>query len=430
MENIDQFLIKRETLTSIADKFREYLPGACYTIDSSEFEVRDRNITRISLGDIPVLYYEFIDDPFGAGQGINEGTYEGEASAYGYRPNNNGIIVPVLFLNFYIDCENSYYYIDTVEINGEICDKWRRINENEGETDIYNWESTYERNIYTPHIVQVTDGTAQISPLDFPAKIDAVYIQGAGGASSNAPSEPEETTPTIDLTGTKWFFSCNDGNRNITGLSTLFPELSDANGEFIANVTFNTGVEGTKYTGFRIVNSGSTVSYRSEQSPFTVVYNIMQGWGDEAHKVIEITGGEDVTSPKLYTVLCHFFTQIPPVLSKTSITDLNGTRWLLENHHPFVSFDQRFKFKTGNTFFDRIYFSESDLGDGDTCVIGDYYDSTSSTYSKVYDDTEGHWSAQYFRDIRIMDVTALSSVAQTAIRNVLRDGGAILLSVT
>lgn len=181
-----EYKIQGETLNATADKIRHYLNQGGYKMNTEMFNIFNPKVTVIEYGSIPILYYEFIDDPFLDDQEITEGQYGSSIGAYSYLPNGLGELVPVVYLGFWAtDFEQPYYYTGTTTIDGELCDRWLRIDADTGETNVYNWEGTTERNIYTVHVVEEVEQLGLLSPTEFPQKIEEIYNAGLKSGQNN-----------------------------------------------------------------------------------------------------------------------------------------------------------------------------------------------------------------------------------------------------
>lgn len=187
-----EYLIQEQTLKSTADKLREYIHPIgdnTHVINSDFVEVFATDTVRGLLvqGSAEVFYYENIDDESGfiLSEYVSEDPYHGGIAYYAYLPNQNGDVVPVVYLLENNDLfTEPCFYVGTEEIDGTSYDKWRRIEttDREGGTagpDNYTWEADREAYFYTNRIVQIADGAdVLISPLKFPEKISEVYDRG------------------------------------------------------------------------------------------------------------------------------------------------------------------------------------------------------------------------------------------------------------
>ena len=176
----NEYLIKKETLVATASVMREciYSGKINYTfipsIDAGDGKVVENSVT--------ISYRKLVDD---AGQ---DGLYDPSGDtvvAYDFLENNEGQVVPVLydtFLEAYPDEPDIYepfFYEGTEEINGQVYDKWRKIelgDSDNGYTDNgeYGWDTEAKQYIYTNVIVN----QGEIDPVDFPGKVYEVHEAG------------------------------------------------------------------------------------------------------------------------------------------------------------------------------------------------------------------------------------------------------------
>lgn len=168
------FSIEHETLRASADKIRGILSENHYTFDPSIFGENGG----VPDGSIILRYSEFID--FDGTHIVEYNTLE-PVIDLGFLPNNRGEIVPVLYVNDYltfpdkVGYEDKLFYEGTVEINGETCDKWRKIEIDVNYGDDLDWDADEQIYYYTNVIILKSN---EISPLEFPQKIDEVYEAG------------------------------------------------------------------------------------------------------------------------------------------------------------------------------------------------------------------------------------------------------------
>jgi hypothetical protein len=175
-----------EFIVTIADKLRTYLNLSGKTFADIINDSTDviKFITDDSI--IEILYYEYIDDNLNGYEGTEQGDNGDIIRGWGYLPNNNGQIVPVLYrtardgsYSNYPDLESPLYYIGTATINGTVYDKWRYI------TDLYTWDVDATIYCYTTKVVNSTTASTLFTPADFATKIDEVYEIGQSTGGTN-----------------------------------------------------------------------------------------------------------------------------------------------------------------------------------------------------------------------------------------------------
>ncbi len=173
MPNI--FSIKAETLQSTADTIRNFVSDV--KLNPEIF----REDGTIAENSITIYYREFID----FGDGDYNGILDEETDkplfdkfvVYELGENHNGRIVPIIYKTDIRDFpdepdfEDLYFYEGTARIDGVIYAKWRKIE------DEYDWNSDTKFYYYT-NVVTATVTDYEISPTDFPSKIEAVYDAG------------------------------------------------------------------------------------------------------------------------------------------------------------------------------------------------------------------------------------------------------------
>lgn len=177
-----EYLIKKETLEATADEIRSCINGtpAKYSFISS---VDDGN-GRFIENSVTIGYYEYVDyNGSNYNKNIPEGKQNDGFIAYDYLPNNEGIIVPVIYKanvtitdpedEYYgADYEDTFFYEGEEFIDGQNYNKWRKIEI--GDTE-FGWDKTAKQYVYTNIIV----ANNEISPVDFPSKVREVYEAGA-----------------------------------------------------------------------------------------------------------------------------------------------------------------------------------------------------------------------------------------------------------
>ena len=206
------YLIKGKTLTAIADKIRVYtttIGNSTHTIDTSVIESGSKFIQ----GAVQVYYHEDVDsDHLNVADYSDPEGYHGGVGEFKYLENLEGNIVPVIYMDENVgDFTEPYFYLGVDIINGEIYDKWRKIELTDADggeaTDEYNytWTSDAKNYIYTNRIVICTnDEDELISPSDFPNQIEEVYNKGyrdgSGATVSIINYDSETQTLSIDTT--------------------------------------------------------------------------------------------------------------------------------------------------------------------------------------------------------------------------------------
>ena len=217
----DLFLIKGETLKATADKIREHLNLENYSVNP-EVVANERAIRWLKPDSVWVDYREFIDDPNGCYDGQGKDAPFGDSIvAYTYLENNEGIIVPVLYKtsNADPDTEEPLFYVGEEDIDGEIYDKWRKIETQSWGDDGFRWDTEARQYIYTNPIVTVNSNVDGIIPYRFPSKIDEVY--GAGYDTGYAKGQ-EGAMPTLsEAEGTEFGYDVYVDDQYIISSETL-----------------------------------------------------------------------------------------------------------------------------------------------------------------------------------------------------------------
>ena len=188
-----EYLIQEETLTAIADKIRQYtviVGDGTHVIDPSYILSEDDQ--SLIAGAVIGYYYEDISNNGFVNMTVygHPNEFHGGFCNYDYRLNGDGNLVPVIIAAS--GDPDVYYYVGMDEINGELYDKWRRIEEETEPGYNYSWNAEIENYAYTNRIVRGNVGyDTQICPVDFPAKIEEVFNSGlAAGGSTSESSEP------------------------------------------------------------------------------------------------------------------------------------------------------------------------------------------------------------------------------------------------
>ena len=195
----DKYTINKETLTAVADTIRRYTGkvgnathrlSTAFTKNASYSDgiyISSLN-QRFEGGEITspiaVYFYEDIDSNgnlFDMGNTFYNNT-DKTLRYWGMLPNDKGELVPALCPWYESSSQEGwdcYYYISTTQIDGNIYDKWRKIEPDEGNGDNYTWNSVMKNFIYTePVVVSVVDLDQTIAPQNFPEKIAEVYTIG------------------------------------------------------------------------------------------------------------------------------------------------------------------------------------------------------------------------------------------------------------
>ena len=174
----NEYLIQKETLTTIADKLRQHLGTLQYQFISTV------ELGLLKTSQVEKLFYETID--VGCpddGKGPQNYQELGFFTATGYDLNNENRLVPVLYeyVNQFFD---RYYYIGRTTILGTEVDKWRKIEYiTPGESENWcTWESAAKEYAYTAPVVEKADIT-KINLADFATKIEEVYTAGKAAGS-------------------------------------------------------------------------------------------------------------------------------------------------------------------------------------------------------------------------------------------------------
>lgn len=282
-----------------------------------------------------------------------------------------------------------------------------------------------EGNIVTGEIAAKTSsnlsasGTTVTVPAGYYATQATKAVSDSNLVSSNIKKDVNifgvtGSLESIDLTGTTWMFNTAPLNRPIKHIPTVFPENTD--GQFISNINFTSGNQ--NFTSFLFTTLAYPTMYVVGQINYLnggaikPVFNTTNGWlADEEYKLFTITGGTDATSPKLYKFLSEYCTQVPSYVDKNQITNLIGTKWILDKETYSSDYDFNITFvSNGNTY---IKFSVGEYGGGDE----DYetfisYFSSSGAHVSVYDTyNDTFWTNQNYRSIYITG----GSDAQSAI---------------
>lgn len=214
---MNEYLIKQETIKATADAIRENLPIAAYEIIP---EVAEGSADGLLVENSVTVYYrEFIDEH--QEPGADNGYLSNDTMvAYDYLPNNEGVITPVIYDtdldNFgqIPDTDEPFFYVGTATIDGQIYDKWRKIEpsqeEGKASAGIYTWDAEAKQYVYTNVIVHsvVKPSTQKIDPADFPSKVHEVHEVGYNKGFNEAKTEYGEmfiqtvggSGTTLDLT--------------------------------------------------------------------------------------------------------------------------------------------------------------------------------------------------------------------------------------
>ena len=204
-----QYLINEETLVAIADRLRQYthLPlESTYAFPETwEEEMTTPYIYSLTnsqilgapldAGKLTIHYYEEIDN-YGDLDETSHSVYDAtnkSLTMYGKLANNQGQVVPILGIDdsqgMIGDC---YFFEKTTELYGDVFDKWRKVEEDEGEGYNYTWESNMRHYIYTDHIITLAnEADGKITPKNFPDKITEVYEAGISASGIKNINEAE-----------------------------------------------------------------------------------------------------------------------------------------------------------------------------------------------------------------------------------------------
>ena len=191
-----QYLINEETLIAVANRLRQYTHSpleSTYAFPETWEEemttVYIYSLTNSQLlgapleaGKLTIHYYEEIDN-YGDLRETQHSVYEAtdkNLTMYGKLENNQGRVVPILGIENEQGVIGDYYFFEkTTELCGDVFDKWRKIEADEGRGENYTWESNIKHYIYTDHIITLaSESDGKITPKNFPAKITEVYEAG------------------------------------------------------------------------------------------------------------------------------------------------------------------------------------------------------------------------------------------------------------
>jgi hypothetical protein len=159
-------------LANIAEAIRMQCGMSKYVF--KEEAVLENNV--LNLENFEVQYTEYLDSSTSPSDYKGPGnTLQYNFQEYGFLPNNNGVIVPVLYKTWDIEegAEEDYdldkievfYYIGIGkpedEPEFELCDKWKKIEV--GANAECTWDSAEKQNIYTNIIIEEIG----LTPLEF-----------------------------------------------------------------------------------------------------------------------------------------------------------------------------------------------------------------------------------------------------------------------
>lgn len=193
-----EYLIQTETLKATADAFRANLPSTTrYEINPEVTE----NQTQFLQGAVTIHYYEYVDYNSGYDEAIPEGRRPDEFVEFNYVPNNEGIIVPVIYKanttvtdpqdEYYgPDYNDSFFYEGNAVVDGQTYDKWRKI-ENEV-SPLFGWDTSSKQYVYTNVIVRsvTVPNSEEFDPVDFPSKVYEVYETGYNKGYADSDGAP------------------------------------------------------------------------------------------------------------------------------------------------------------------------------------------------------------------------------------------------
>ena len=346
---MENYLINGSTLAATADKIREILNQSKLMFDPGIVN----NDGTIDPYTISVGYQEWVDNEQGY-DGLEEGQMgSDEFIAYDYLEDNNGVLTPVMYkTDIYGDEPDSPDYNDTffyqgkAEIEGTTYDKWRKIEIDQG----LGWDSVAKKYVYTDQVII----SNEIYPIEFPNKIQEVFI--AGGASGGETSNVEQATPTITVseTGLITATSVQLPGYVAGGTKGSTKQLSTKAGTTYTPGTSTQTVvtKGTYTTGD--IKIGGTPSLKSE--------NIKSG-----ANIFGVQGSSTVVDTKDATATAK---DIP--VGKTAyvngqlingarrpieISDLTGTTWKLNfNTYPTTGIIYSIDFISNNTIYNSFVY--------------------------------------------------------------------------
>lgn len=186
------YLIKEETLISIADAIRGASGGNGLTIDPSVIYTTDL----LHQNAVTVEYFVTTNNNF------YEDDHGWYLAAYDYLEDNDGDLVPVLYKDEYnglgIDYDEPFFYEGVYEgpQDGQLYDRWRKIEF--GDNVHYTWDSQDMAWIYTNRIVRNGDSNTytveqmpnKIKELDRPACcLTGYYVLKSSFTSKDLPDK-------------------------------------------------------------------------------------------------------------------------------------------------------------------------------------------------------------------------------------------------
>ena len=268
----DLFLIKGETIKNIADSVRDCLGQENYVIDPAVIE-EPYVLVRYA---VQPIYYEFIDMEEDLYAGLNDWTNEYDIFvAYDFLENNVGMVVPVLYKTHSEDYPDEpdfgdqYFYECDVEIDGQLYNKWRKI-----DSDL-PWEGPVKCYIYTDLIVLSSD----MSPQEIPDKVREASNKHYFDGYFTGKDEGYAEGYTAGVSATKWIIQ--DSPERLEGSSTTEFSL-----QFISN----------NQEFVKIVHTSKELRYYSDETSYIVVYDLAFGWRyDAVYKII--TTNEEIADP-------------------------------------------------------------------------------------------------------------------------------------
>lgn len=132
------------------------------TIDDFLYE-EETDEYRIDSSAVVLSYYEFVDSTYGYGLMTDE---DKKFAAFEYLEDNNGNIVPVLhdwaFDGDTIGYNENYYYVGKANIDGQVYDKWRKIELDADSEDDFSWDTEGKAYYYTNVIVEEASSNSDI----------------------------------------------------------------------------------------------------------------------------------------------------------------------------------------------------------------------------------------------------------------------------
>ena len=181
------YLISGQTLTDIADAVRGSSGSGEPSIDPN---VIDNEQEKLLIPDaVTAQYVEYIDADERGQEDQDYFNDKDIITGYDFLPNPDGVVVPTLLKSNRIGFEEGddeysppdygdpLYYIETTTINGQVYDKWQKVDQ-EG---YWVWDDGPQMYIYTNPIVQVNSNNGEkYRPTDIPRELDELSITPQG----------------------------------------------------------------------------------------------------------------------------------------------------------------------------------------------------------------------------------------------------------